>query len=59
MQEQVATGVLFPIKMKTGYYAANIPKKALEVVPIEHLGRVVFAKLFHTLEDKVLWKMGI
>jgi hypothetical protein len=45
--------------MKTGYYAANIPKKALEVVPIEHLGRVVFAKLFHTLEDKVLWKMGI
>jgi hypothetical protein len=57
--------------MKTGDYIPNIPKKALEVVPIEHLGgRVVFAsehlgggvvftKLFPTPEAIVLWRMGI
>jgi len=50
-REQVAMGAILPIKVGTGNNVADMSTKALDIQPIEHLCKVVFAKPFHTPED--------
>jgi hypothetical protein len=50
-REQVAMRAILPIKVGTGNNVADMSTKALDIQPIEHLCKVVFAKPFHTPED--------
>jgi hypothetical protein len=50
-REQVAVEVILPIKVGTGNNVADMPTKALDIQPIEHLCKVVLATPFHTQED--------
>jgi hypothetical protein len=50
-REQVATEAILPIKVGTGNNIVDMSTKALDIQPIEHLCKVIFAKPFHTPED--------
>jgi hypothetical protein len=58
-REQVAAGAILPIKVGTGNNVADMSTKALDIQPIEHLCKVVFAKPFHTPEDINLRRMKV
>jgi len=56
---QVAVEAILPIKVGTGNNVADMSTKGLDIQPIEHLCKVVFAKPFHTLEDISLPRMKV
>ena len=58
-REQVAAEAILPIKVGTGNNVVDMSTKGLDIQPIEHLCKVVFAKPFHTPEDISLQRMKV
>jgi hypothetical protein len=58
-REQVAAGVLLPIKVGTEDNLADTGTKALITDAIEHHNRVIFARPFQTEEEVGMRQLGI
>jgi hypothetical protein len=58
-REQVATGVLLPIKVGTGENLADTGTKSLATEALEHHNKVIFAKPFQTEAEVAMRWLGV